>query len=78
MSIVYFSTKLQNCIESCIQQKMQEKCMCKCDGQQDNSGSGVTILSLHAACHISILDITVKHLVSNQLDHYIIGINYPG
>jgi hypothetical protein len=52
--------------------------MCKCDSQRDISDSGVTILSLDAACHILTLDITVKHLVSKQLDHYKIGINYPG
>jgi hypothetical protein len=57
---------------------MQEKCACKCDGQRDISGSGVTILSLDAACHILTLDITVKHLVTNQLDHYKNGINCPG
>jgi len=57
---------------------MQEKCLCKCDGQRDISDSGVTILSLDAACLILTLDIAVKHLVVNQLDRYKIGINYPG
>ena len=55
---------------------MQEKYICKCDGQRDISDSDVTILSLDAACHI--LTVTVKHLVSNQLDHYKTAINYPG
>jgi hypothetical protein len=57
---------------------MQEKCLCKCDGQRDISDSGVTILSLDAACLILTLDTAVKHLVVNQLDRYKIGINYPG
>jgi len=52
--------------------------MCKYDGQRDISASGVTMLSLDAACHILTLDVTEKHSVSNQLDHYEIGINYPG
>jgi hypothetical protein len=54
---------------------MQEKCMCKCDGQRDIAVRGVMILLLDAACHILTNDITVERLVSNQLDHYKIGIN---
>jgi hypothetical protein len=66
---VHFFTNLLNCIKSCIQQNMQENFMCKCDGQRDIVGSG--------ACHTVTVGITVKHSRSDELDHYVIGINYP-
>ena len=47
-----------------------------CNGQRDTSDNGVTILSLERSCLMLTLDTTVKHSVSNQLDHYKFGINY--